>query len=101
VIGQQIQGTSNTFEQYMFNTSNVTSLDWVGYPITRFKDHPNVTPIVIQSLDRPTNGAGEETLANVAPAIANAFFDATGVRLRQLPLTPAKVRYALAQAKVS
>ena len=81
------------------NTSNATSLDWVSYPITRFKEHPNVTPIVIQSLDRPHHGAGEETLANVAPAIANAFFDATGVRLRRVPFTATRVKAALASRR--
>ena len=66
----------------------------------RFKDHPNVTPIVIQQLDKRPQGAGEEPISALFPAIANAFFDATGVRLRQVPMTPTVVRNALGRAGV-
>jgi nicotinate dehydrogenase subunit B len=101
VMGTAVMGTSQALhEQVTFNTSNVTSLDWVTYPSLRFKDHPNVTPIVIQRLDARPQGAGEEPISALFPAIANAFFDATGVRLRQAPMTPAVVRNALAQAGV-
>jgi nicotinate dehydrogenase subunit B len=90
VIGIAVMGTSQALlEQVTFNTSNVTSLDWVTYPTSRFKDHPNVTPIAIQRLDARPQGAGEESISALFPAIANAFFDATGVRLRQVPMTPA------------
>ena len=101
VIGTAVMGTSQALlEEVTFNTSNVTSLDWVTYPSLRFKDHPNVTPIVIQQLDALPGGAGEEPISAMFPAIANAFFDATGVRLRQVPMTPAVVRNALARAGV-
>jgi nicotinate dehydrogenase subunit B len=102
VIGTAVMGTSQALlEEVTFNTSNVTSLDWVTYPSLRFKDHPNVTPIVIQQLDALPGGAGEEPISAMFPAIANAFFDATGVRLRQVPMTPAVVRNALARAGVN
>jgi nicotinate dehydrogenase subunit B len=55
-----------------------------------------VTPIVVQRLDEPSTGAGEEGRGATAAAVANAFFDATGVRLRQYPLTPERVKAALA-----
>jgi nicotinate dehydrogenase subunit B len=55
-----------------------------------------VTPIVVQRLDEPSTGAGEEVMGATAAALANAFFDATGVRLRQYPLTPERVKAALA-----
>ena len=101
VIGTAVMGTSQALlEEVTFNESNVTSLDWVTYPTLRFKDHPNVTPIVIQQLDALPGGAGEEPISAMFPAIANAFFDATGVRLRQVPMTPAVVRNALARAGV-
>jgi len=91
---------TETFGQEVtFDKSNVTSLDWVSYPSLRFKDHPNVTPIVIQRLDARPQGAGEEPISALFPAIANAFFDATGVRLRQVPMTPAVVRNALARRR--
>jgi nicotinate dehydrogenase subunit B len=101
VMGTAIQGTSQALhEQVTFNKSNVTSLDWVSYPVLRFKDHPDVTPIVIQRLDEVPLGAGEEPITALFGSIANAFFDATGVRIRQVPMTPAVVRNALARADV-
>jgi CO/xanthine dehydrogenase Mo-binding subunit len=99
IVGQQIQGTSRALhEEVVFSKTNVTSLDWATYPILRFKDHPKVTPIVISIPDQLPQGAGEETLAPVPAAIANAFYDATGVRLRQYPMTPSVVRAALEAA---
>jgi nicotinate dehydrogenase subunit B len=99
VIGTAVMGTSQALiEEVTFNRSNVTSLDWVTYPSLRFKDHPNVTPIVIQQLDALPGGCGEEPISALFPAIANAFFDATGVRLRQVPMKPAVVRDALTRA---
>ncbi len=50
------------------------------------------------ALDEPSTGAGEEVMGATAAAIANAFFDATGVRLRQYPMTPERVRAALGAA---
>jgi nicotinate dehydrogenase subunit B len=97
VIGTAVMGTSQALiEEVVFNTKNVTSLDWATYPSLRFKDHPNVTPIVIQKLDAVPGGAGEEPISALFPAIANAFFDATGMRIREVPMKPAAVRRALA-----
>ena len=62
----------------------------------RFAEHPAVTPVVVQRLDEPATGAGEEVMGATVAAIANAFFDATGVRLRQYPMTPERVLAALA-----
>jgi CO/xanthine dehydrogenase Mo-binding subunit len=83
-------------EEVLFNTTNVTSLDWNGYPILRFEEAPEVTPIVVQRVAERSTGAGEEVMAAAAAAIANAFFDATGVRMQQYPFTPARVQAALA-----
>jgi CO/xanthine dehydrogenase Mo-binding subunit len=73
----------------------VTSLDWNTYPILRFDESPEVTPIVVQRLNERSSGAGEEVMAAAAAAIANAFFDATGVRMDQYPMTPSRVLAAL------
>jgi len=101
VIGTAVMGTSQALiEEVTFDTSNVTSLDWATYPSLRFKDHPNVTPIVLQQLDALPGGAGEEPISALFPAIANAFFDATGVRIRQVPMKPAVVRDTLTRAGV-
>jgi nicotinate dehydrogenase subunit B len=100
IVGQMIQATSRTLkEEVTFDKSNVTSLDWVSYPVLRFAEHPDVVPVVVQRLDEPSTGAGEEVMGATAAAIANAFFDATGVRLRQYPMTPERVKAALAVAK--
>jgi CO/xanthine dehydrogenase Mo-binding subunit len=97
--GQLVQTASRMFkEEVTFNTTNVTSLDWSTYPILRFEECPEVTAVVVQRLDQRSTGAGEEVMAACAAAIANAFFDATGVRMRQYPLTPQRVLAAL-QAK--
>ncbi len=85
-------------EDLQFDRSHVTSVDWETYPILRFPDVPDVE---IDLIDRPTErpwGAGEPTAAIVPSAIANAIFDATGVRLRSVPFTPDKVLAAMQKA---
>jgi CO/xanthine dehydrogenase Mo-binding subunit len=96
ISGQLVQTASRMLlEEIQFDTRQVTSLDWNSYPILRFADVPEVTPIVVQRLNERSTGAGEEVMAAAAAAIANAFFDATGVRMEQYPLTPARVLAAL------
>jgi CO/xanthine dehydrogenase Mo-binding subunit len=97
IVGQVTMNTSRALlEEVRFDTKRQTSLDWVSYPILRFKDAPKVTPIVIQRPEIEMAGAGDHVMEHVPAAIANAFFDATGVRIRQVPMTPAAVRAALA-----
>jgi nicotinate dehydrogenase subunit B len=88
-------------EEVLFDEKGVTSLDWASYPILRFAEHPDVMPIVVQRIEEPSTGAGEEVMGATAAAIANALFDATGVRLREYPMTPARVKQALAAARQS
>jgi CO/xanthine dehydrogenase Mo-binding subunit len=96
ISGQLVQTASRMFkEEVTFSTTGVTSLDWSSYPILRFEECPEVTPVVVQRLDQRSTGAGEEVMAAAAGAIANAFFDATGVRMREYPLTPNRVLAAL------
>jgi CO/xanthine dehydrogenase Mo-binding subunit len=96
IIGMSVHGVSLALkEEVRFNKSNVTSLDWASYPILRFKDSPRVTPIVVQRINEQVSGAGEEVLPAVVAAMGNAFFDATGVWLREFPMTPARVLAAL------
>ena len=86
-----------TKEEVMFDRSNVTSVDWKTYNVARASDVPAVVDIVlINRPDLPPGGAGEPSSRPTAAAIANAVFDATGVRVRQIPLTPANVKAALA-----
>jgi CO/xanthine dehydrogenase Mo-binding subunit len=101
MIGGIIQSTSRVLtEEVRFTRTNVSSVDWVSYPILRFNDAPKVTAIVVQRPDVPPRGAGEEAASQAPAAIANAFFDATGVRIRRAPLTPARVRATLKTAGV-
>jgi CO/xanthine dehydrogenase Mo-binding subunit len=100
IIGMMVQATSRMLkEEVAFDKNGVTSVDWVSYPVLRFAEHPNCTPVVVQRINEPSSGAGEEVMGAAGAAIANAFFDATGVRLRQYPLTPDRVRAALAAGK--
>src|SRR5262245_55921569 len=100
MTGCLIQGASRALiEQVTFSKKSVTSLDWVSYPTIRFNEAPKVTTVVVQRLDQAPAGSGEPSTAAVPAAIANAFYDATGVRLTRMPMTPAYVRGALAAAK--
>ena len=124
--GALIQGLSRAlYEQATWNKERVTSLDWVSYPILRFKDHPSVTLINVhpgkytvtrpgdQSQDVQTgntaafnngwalSGSGEPPTTAISSAVANAFFDATGVRIRQAPMNPSTTRQVLKDAGVA
>jgi CO/xanthine dehydrogenase Mo-binding subunit len=102
MIGNVIQGTSRAMsEEVTFNKNQVTSIDWIGYPILRMKDSPKVTNVLVQRTDQPSLGSGEPVTCPLTGAIANAFFDATGVRLHEAPFTPGRVRATLKAAGVS
>jgi CO/xanthine dehydrogenase Mo-binding subunit len=101
MVGAITQTVSRALhEGIAYSKTRVTSTDWVTYPILRFKDTPTITHIVIQRLDQNPQGAGEPLVATIPAAIANAFFDATGVRIRQVPMTAGRVRAALEAAGV-
>jgi CO/xanthine dehydrogenase Mo-binding subunit len=97
VEGSILQTLSRTlFEAVTFDRSAVTSTDWASYPILTFPDVPHLEIALIdRRLERPL-GAGEAAAAPVAAALGNAVFDATGVRLREAPFTPDRVKAALA-----
>ena len=78
--------------------SAIASTDWRSFPVIRFGEKlPIVETVLINRPDKPQMGAGETTITIVAAAIANAVFDATGARLRQVPFVPARVLEALKQ----
>ena len=99
IEGNVVQTVSRVLkEEVKFDRSMVTSLDWGSYPILTF---PEVPEVVMDLIDRPNEvpwGGGEPTAAVVPSAIANAVFDAAGVRLRSVPFTPSKVKSALGTA---
>jgi CO/xanthine dehydrogenase Mo-binding subunit len=82
-------------EEVPIESGRSAARDWVSYPILRMQDCPAITPVVVQRMDQRSTGAGEETMAAAAAAIANAFFDATGRRMTRYPFTPERVRAAL------
>jgi CO/xanthine dehydrogenase Mo-binding subunit len=90
--GQVIQGISRTlYEEVLFDraSSRITTNDWKSYWVLKFGDTiPVIETILIDSRNAPVAGAGEITITLVASAIGNAIFDATGVRMRQVPFTP-------------
>lgn len=89
--GGFIQAASWTLrEQVAFNNKGITSRDWDSYPILRFSGAPEVKTILLNRPNHPFLGSGEAAQGPTPAAIANAVFDATGVRLRELPLTAAK-----------
>ncbi len=93
--GGFVQGASWTLkEEVRFDRERVTSLDWETYPILRFDEMPELDTVLIDRPGQPWLGAGEASQGPAAAAIANAVFDATGLRLRDLPLTPERVREA-------
>jgi nicotinate dehydrogenase subunit B len=82
-------------EEVKFDRSRVTSVNWASYPILTFPEVPRIEVALIDRPTLPPYGAGEAATAPVAAALANAIFDATGVRLRSVPFTAASVKGAL------
>jgi nicotinate dehydrogenase subunit B len=98
IEGNVIQSLSRALkEEVKFNQSQVTSLDWDAYPILKFSEVPEVDIVLINRPDQPAVGAGEPSQITTAAAVANAIFDATGLRLRQIPFTPERVKAAMLQ----
>ncbi len=96
VEGGVIQTISRTLmEEVQWHGSTIDSVDWASYPILRFPETPTVQTVLINQPGLPAWGAGEQTPTTVPAAIANAVFDATGVRLRTIPFTPESVLTAL------
>ena len=93
VEGNILQTLSRTlYEETRFDRSRVTSVDWSTYPLLRFPEVPRLDIELVQRLDQPPLGAGEAASSPVAAALANAVFDATGVRARAVPFTRERMR---------
>lgn len=92
IEGNIIQGVSRTLlEEVKFDSSGITSLDWVSYPVIHFPDVPDIDIVLVNQPEMASLGGGEPSLVAVPASIANAVFDAIGVRLRDVPLTPERV----------
>src|SRR5713226_5651563 len=92
IHGNVIQSTSRVLmEQVSFDRNAVTSREWGAYPIITFPDIPRIDVLMLPRQDQPPLGVGESASVPSAAAIANAIFDATGVRFRELPFTPERI----------
>jgi nicotinate dehydrogenase subunit B len=99
IEGGIVQGLSRALhEEVQFDESRVTSVDWASYPILRFPEVPTIDVILIERPEETLWGGGEASTVPVAAALGNAIFDATGVRLRRVPLTTERIRTALASS---
>ncbi len=96
IEGNIVQGTSRTlWEEVTFNAKGVTSVDWATYPILDITEAPqSIECVLINRPELAPTGAGEPSIRAVAAAIANAIFDATGVRIRRVPFSPDRVKAA-------
>ena len=97
IEGNIVQGVSRTlWEEVTFDRKAVTSVDWLTYPILDITETPGeVNVVLINHPEIAPTGAGEPSIRPVAAAIANAIFDATGVRIRRVPFSPERVKSAL------
>jgi nicotinate dehydrogenase subunit B len=92
IHGNVIQSTSRALmEEVSFARSSVTAREWGAYPIIKFPDVPKIDVLMLPRPDQPPLGVGESASVPSAAAIANAIFDATGVRFRELPFTPERI----------
>jgi nicotinate dehydrogenase subunit B len=97
IHGNVIQSTSRALtEQVRFDRTEVVSREWGGYPILTFPEIPVIDVVLMPRPNDPPLGAGESASVPSAAAIANAIFDATGVRMREPPFTPERMKAALA-----
>jgi CO/xanthine dehydrogenase Mo-binding subunit len=96
IEGNTIQSLSRALkEEVVFDEWRIKSVDWESYPILTFSEVPDVDIVLINRPNLPAVGAGEPSTTTTAAAVANAIFDATGARLRQIPFTPARVKAAI------
>ncbi len=96
IQGNVIQGVSRTLmEEVKFDANGVKNLDWKSYPIITFEEAPDVEVVLINHTEMEPLGGGEPSIVPVPAAIANAVFDAIGVRMREVPFTPERVLNAL------
>lgn len=92
IHGNVIQSTSRALmEEVSFDRATVVSREWGAYPIIKFPDVPKIDVLMLPRQDQPPLGVGESASVPSAAAIANAIFDATGVRFREPPFTPDRI----------
>ncbi|OAN56009.1 carbon monoxide dehydrogenase [Paramagnetospirillum marisnigri] len=99
IEGAIIQTLSRTLlEEVTFDSHRVTATDWTSYPILGFADIPEIEVDLVDRPDQPPMGGGEAAATPVPAALANAVFDASGLRLRTVPFTPERVKAAIMES---
>ena len=97
IEGQVLQTLSRVLlEEVAFDRARVTSVDWASYPILRYPDVPEIAIDLVVRPQEPPLGAGEAACTTVGAALANAVYDASGIRLRTVPFSRERVRAAFA-----
>jgi nicotinate dehydrogenase subunit B len=92
IEGNIIQSTSRALmEEVSFSGRSVASREWGAYPIIKFPELPRIDVLMVPRVDQPPLGVGESASVPSAAAIANAIYDATGVRFREPPFTPERI----------
>jgi isoquinoline 1-oxidoreductase len=95
VVGAMIQGLGGAlYEAIEFENGRIKNPHFASYRVPRFRDVPEIEAILLDRKDIPSAGAGETPIMAVAPAIGNAIFDASGIRLNSLPMVPNGLRSA-------
>ena len=89
IAGAVVMGLGGAlFEAIAFENGRILNNHFAAYRVPRFSDVPPIEVVLLDRKDLPSSGAGESPLLGLAPAIGNAIFDASGVRLRSLPMLP-------------
>jgi carbon-monoxide dehydrogenase large subunit len=100
IEGSVIMGLSNTlFEEFKMERGRILNDSFADYKLATMLDMPQIVPIIVEAQHKEgpfgAKGIGEPAAAGTAPAIAGAIFDAVGIRIKDLPITPEKVLAAL------
>ena len=91
--GGFIQGASMTLkEQVLYDAEGILSKNWETYPIAVFSEIPTIQTVILNRPGAPFLGGGEASIGPTPAAIANAVYDAVGIRLRDIPFTPATIK---------
>ena len=86
-------------EEVHFNSGAILDTNFDTYQLPRFSWVPKIESVIVDANDLPPQGGGEPAIILMGAVVANAIHDATGARLVQLPMTPERIKAALAQAR--
>ena len=100
--GSIVMGASAALlEELTVEDGRVVAGSFADYPIFTVMEAPEIETVILETPDREPSGTGEPPIGPIAPAIGNALFALTGVRVRRLPMTQERVRTALRQREIA